>query len=94
MHRWLGAVIQSLWPYAVSLALDARNRYKLDKNGLSPLDKLRTVKHTINLRNNHNFGCPYYVLVSKLQDHNSTPRCDERVRVGAYFGRSKTMPEV
>ena len=89
MHRWLGAVIQSLWPYAVSLAVDARNRCKLDKNGLSPLDKFSTVKHTINLQHVHTFGCPCYALVAKLQHHNSMPRWGEHIRICAYLGRSK-----
>ena len=66
IYRWPEVATQSLWPHAVSLVVDVRNRYKLDKNGLSSLDKLSTVKHTINLRNNCTLGCPCYVLVAKL----------------------------
>ena len=49
MHRWPDATTQSLWPHAVSLAVDVRSRCKLDKNVLSLLDKLSTVKQIINL---------------------------------------------
>ena len=89
MHRYPEVVTQSLWPCAVSLVVDVRNMCELDKNGILPLDKLSTVKQTINLRNNHTFGCPCYVLVVKFQDHNSMPRWDELIRVGAYIGCSK-----
>lgn len=89
MHRWPEVVTQALWPYALSLAADTRNRHKLDKNGFSPLEKLSGIKQSMDLKNSHTFGCPAYVLNASLQDHNSIPRWDERIRVGAYLGRSK-----
>ena len=74
IHRRPKVTAQSLRPHAVSSSADVRNRCKLDKKSVSPLDKLITVKHAISLRNNHLFGCPCYVLVVKLQNHNSMPR--------------------
>ena len=66
MHRWLEVITQALWPHAVSLAVDVRNKLKLDANGLSPLDKLSTVKHSFNTKDNHTFGCPAFVLQASL----------------------------
>ena len=62
IHRWPEVIIQALWPYAVLLAVDIRNKSKLDTNGLSALDKLTTVKHNISVKDDHTFGCPAYVL--------------------------------
>ena len=74
MHRWPEVITQALWPYAVSLAVDIRNKSKLDANGLSALDKLTTVKHNISVKDDHTFGCPVYILQASLQDHKSILR--------------------
>lgn len=74
MHRWPEVIAQDLWLYAVSLAVDVRNKIKLDATGLSSLDKLSTVKHAFNAKDNHTFGCPAFVLQAPLQDHKSLPR--------------------
>ena len=50
MHRWSEAITQYLWQDTVPLAVDVRNRCKLDKNVISSLDKLSTVKHSLNLQ--------------------------------------------
>ena len=42
----------------------------------------------INIRHYHTFGCPVYVLDARLQGAGFIPKWDERVRVGAYVGRS------
>ena len=80
---------QSSWARVASLVVDERSRCKLDKNGLSPLDKISTVKHTINLHNSYAFGFPRHVLLAKLQDDNGMPLWDYQVRFGAYLGHSK-----
>ena len=64
-------------------------RCKLDKNGLSPMDKLSTVKNSIKFSNSHVFGCSCCVIPAKSQYHNSMPRWNEDVRVGDCLGRSK-----
>lgn len=89
MDRWREVIAQALWPHAVSLAVNVRNKSKLDTNGLSALDKISTVKHSINVKDDHAFGYPECVLQASLQDHKSIPRWDERTRVGARVSRSK-----
>ena len=38
MHGWPKVMTQFLWPHAVSLAVDVRNKHKLNKDGFSALD--------------------------------------------------------
>ena len=89
IHRWPEVITQALCPYAILLAVDIRNKLKLNSNGLSQLDKLTTVKHNIGVKNNHTFGYLACVLQASLQDHKSIPRWDERIRVGVYITQSK-----
>ena len=42
----------------------------------------------INIRHYHTFGCLVYVLDARLQVAGFNPKWDDRVRVGAYVGRS------
>ena len=42
----------------------------------------------INISHYHTFGCPVYVLDAQLQGARFIPKWYERVRVGAYVGRS------
>ena len=86
MNRYPEVVTQSLWPHATSLAVDVRNRCKLDKSGLYSLDKFIVFKHSLNLRNSHAFGCPSYVLAGESQDYNIMNRWHECIRFGACLG--------
>ena len=89
MHRWPEVMTQAMWTCATSMAVDIRNEHKIDIEGHSKLDRLSTSKHSFELKHNHVFGCPAFVLNASLQDNNKLPRCDERMRVGVCLGRSK-----
>ena len=65
------------------------NKYKIHRDGFSAFDRLTLVKNSFNLKDDHAFGCPAHVLNSSLQDHNSLPRWDERIRVDVHLGLSK-----
>ena len=73
IHRWPEVVTQALWLHAISMAADARNKHKLDKKGHSAIDQLSTVKHSFELKDNHVFGHPVFVLNASLQYNNKTP---------------------
>ena len=77
MQRWPKVVTQALWPYVVSIVVDIRNKYKLDKNRISSIEKLSSIKYSMNLKDNHTFRCPAFVFHTSLQDHHSLPRWDE-----------------
>ena len=66
-----------------------RNKFKKDNSGFSPLEILTGMAQPIVLRYLHPFSCPDFVLSADLQDHKKLPQWDERVKVGAYLGRSK-----
>ena len=89
MHRWPEVMTQDLWTYDISMVVDIRNEHNIDKEGHSELDRLSTLKHSFELKHNHVFGWPVFVLNASLQDNNKLPRCNERIRVGVCLGRSK-----
>ena len=40
IHLWPESIKQSIWPCDISLALDIRNKYKLNKKGATPFENL------------------------------------------------------
>ena len=66
MHLWTEVITQVIWPHAVSLAVDVRNKSKLDVNGVSPIENISIVKHSFDVKDNHIFGCPEHVLQASL----------------------------
>lgn len=90
MYRWPEVIKPTLWPYAVKIATENRNRFRRDKNGRTALEKLSLTRSMFKdeLNFSHTFGCPCYILDSRLADGNKIPKWDSRVRVGCYLGRS------
>ena len=86
---WPQVITQLLWPCEFFIAVDDRNKHKLDKDYLSQIDRLITVKNSFNLKENQTFGCPEFSLTASLQDRKIILRWDERIRVGVYLGRFK-----
>ena len=93
MHKWPGVVTASLCPFAISAATQTRNKYKLDAYGLNAEERLSGIrldkKELFNLKDEHVLFCPCFVLNSRIQDNNSMPKWDERVRVGMHVGKSQ-----
>ena len=57
MYRWPEVITKALWPNAVSLDVNIRNKSKLDGNGVSLIEKIITVKHSLDEKDNDAFGC-------------------------------------
>ncbi|KAL7527381.1 hypothetical protein ACHAWF_002156 [Thalassiosira exigua] len=74
--RWPEAIDMSLWPYALRQA--ACNDYLVPRNdeGLSKLDLFGNLRVSANLKSIHTFGCPVYVLDSRLASGKSSKRWD------------------
>ena len=53
MHLWPEVITQLIWLHAVSLAVDVRNKSKLDVNGVSPIENISIVKHSFYVKDNH-----------------------------------------
>ena len=90
MYRWPEVIKPTLWPYAVKVASENRNRFYCNKNGGTALEKLSLTQSTFKdeLKFSHTFGCPCYTLNSRLADGNKISKWGSRVCVGCYLGQS------
>src|SRR6056300_23197 len=89
-RRWRMPGTVHLWPYALRMANDAINESPnlKDKLGRSPLQMFSNTNIQLHEKHWVPFGCPTYVLNSKLQSGNSLNKWESRARVGIYLGRS------
>ena len=62
ISRWPQAFNTHLWPYAVRVANDIRNRIVDRKDGTSPLERFSALTVASNMKHFHTFGCPVYAL--------------------------------
>jgi len=61
MLHWPDIITESLWPFAVQLAVDLHNATP-GTSGLSPLEIFSGTKGNHHCSNFHPFGCPAFVL--------------------------------
>ena len=64
------------------------NNLRLSKSGKLRSKNFSAMHNKINIRHYHTFGCPVYIINARLQGAGFIPKWSERVRVGAYVGRS------
>ena len=88
--HWPEYITTMLWPFALKAAQDRMNQLNMDLDGRTPDMKFSGVAaHTLRLRDFHTFGCPVYVLDSRLQSSTmGVPKWEPRARLGIYVGRS------
>ena len=78
-----------LWPFAVKAAVERLNFLTFDSDGLSPANKFYGNDIPLDLKEFHTFGCPAFVLDSRLQSGSiGPPKWDPRSRLGIYLGHS------
>lgn len=101
-HRWPKAVNAHLWPAALKHYTNVRNamptEFKAEKkvgkrkeSGQyygSPLSKFSGTEVEPNINHFHPFGCPVYVLESKLQAQQSHNKWTDRSKVGIFLCHS------
>jgi hypothetical protein len=85
----MGADDISLWPFAVKHVVWLYNCVPNFEYGLTPMELLTKQKadHRDILRS-HVWGCPLYVLKSKLQNGQKLPKWNCRSRLGQFLGYS------
>jgi hypothetical protein len=92
--RWSKAVLANLWPYAIRMA-----NYVLNKTP-NMQDKMKRTAQQIFSQTNVQvnpkhwkpFGCPIYVLDSKIQGGLGIfHKWKQRANVGVYLGRPPSM---
>ena len=88
-RKWPEAIGTILWPFAWKDFERKYNHLSFDDNGLAPINKFTNAEVAPNLRDYHPFGCPVFVLDSRLQSGGvKIPKWDPRARVGVYLGHS------
>ncbi len=88
-RRWPKAIGSILWPFAWKHYERQHNHLSLDDNGRSPMQKFTGLDIIPDLKDFHPFGCPVFVLDSRLQSEMSAiPKWEPRSRVGVYLGHS------
>ena len=78
-----------LWPFALLTVAENHNLWHMDNNGKTPMMKLLGTSTFPDIKQEHTFGCPVYVLDHRLQSSSiGPPKWEPRSRLGIYIGRS------
>ncbi len=90
IRYWPEYITIMLWPFAAKCAQERLNNLHVNLDGESP-DMLFSNAKAVNvqLRHHHTFGCPVYILDSRLQSNpKGVPKWEPRSRLGIYVGHS------
>ena len=88
-RHWPEAITTMLWPFALLEFVCTQNYFNFDKSGKSPYMRFALVDTCTSLGDQHPWGCPVYVLESKLHnDSKGLPKWEPRSRLGIYLGHS------
>ena len=88
-RHWPEAITTMLFPYAIKAAGARHNRFHMNNNGLSPLELFSGVETTFDIKLNHTWCCPAYILDTKLQDRSGGILKWEPIsRLGICLGHS------
>jgi hypothetical protein len=90
MRYWPEYVTQMMWPFAAMCAQERMNNLHINLDGESPDMRFSNVKAVnVQLKHYHTFGCPVYILDSRLQTNpKGVPKWEPRSRLGIYVGHS------
>ena len=93
--RWPSAITTNLWPYALRSANDIINatpqlsaRHDGGEPSSTPLSIFTRSPVPTNPQNWYPFGCPVFVLESKLASGGKIDKWTERARIGVNLGHS------
>ena len=76
----------TLWPHALRQATLTDSHCHLDAEGLSKMDKFASLHVHPNLKHFHTFGCPVFVLDSKLASNKTIDCWDSQAHMGVSLG--------
>ena len=62
-----------LWPYAFLVSVEFHNLWGIGEDGLTPIMRLLGLTEFPDRKLEHTFGCPVYVLDSRLQSSSIGP---------------------
>lgn len=88
-RMWPEAISQVLWPFAIKTACDHYNQFHLNAEGQSPMERIAGSTDSFHVDNFHPWGCPVYILDSRLQSGiKGFPKWEPRTRLGIFVGHS------
>lgn len=90
MRYWPEYITIMMWPFATKCAQERMNNLQVNLNGESADMKFSSAKAVnVQLKHYHTFGCPVYILDSRLQSNpKGVPKWEPRSRLGIYVGHS------
>ena len=79
-----------LWPFATKCTQERMNNLHVDLNLETPNMRFSNTKAVnVQLKHYHTFGCPVYILDSRLQTNpKGVPKWEPQSRMGIYVGHS------
>ena len=86
--KWPEAIDIRLWPYAIRKASHSLNYSIRSDHDTCPMEKFAGIRVAPNLKQEHAFGCPVYVLDSRIQGGMKADKWSARSRIGIYLGPS------
>ena len=87
--RWPDASEKSLWPMDMAHTVHLHNHTPHFSSGIYPEEVwTRSKSYHSYLQNSHPWGCPEYVLTTRLQYGNKLPKWIPRSRRDQYLGAS------
>ncbi len=86
--KWSQKLPANFWTFAIQHAVDSWNSTPR-KSGHSPEELFSRTKQEYAYSHRHTFGCPAYVLNSKLQQGQKIPHWEQRSQQGIFLGYSK-----
>ena len=90
MRFWPEYITIMMWPFAAKCAQERMNNLHVNLDNESPDMRFSNVKAVnVQLKHYHTFGCPIYILDSRLQSNpKGVPKWEPRSRLGIYVGHS------
>ena len=90
MRYWPEYITIMFWPFAAKCAEERMNNLTINLDHETPdmrFSKSKAVN--VQLKHYHTFGCPVYILDSRLQSNpKGVPKWEPRSRLGIYVGHS------
>ncbi|KAL7462893.1 hypothetical protein ACHAXS_003265 [Conticribra weissflogii] len=89
-RHWPEYITTMLWPFALKAAQDRMNQLHVNLDGqTSKMAFSDIATTTFRIRDFHNWGCPCYILDSRLQTNpKGVPKWEPRARLSIYARRS------
>ena len=87
-HQLPDEITPHLWAYALKMANEIRNIMPRSQDGLVPIALFAQTNQVQQFDHPNPFGCPVYILDTRLQQMKKIDKWQQRSRIGVYLGQS------